>query len=91
MKSSLEAGATNHLGLRPMQMMQQKAGPSGALGWELGRGSRRSSGVGIGVGSEQTEKAAICSPCQPTANGIIYPTETSKNAVGLVWTVNGII
>ena len=31
---------TFHLGLRPMQMMQQKAGPSGALGWELGRGSR---------------------------------------------------
>lgn len=40
-------------------------------------------GLGLVWEAKQTEKAAICSPCQPTANGIIYPTETSKNAVGV--------
>lgn len=50
---------------RPMQPFGST--PHAAKGWtkrglRVGRGSRRSSGVGIGVGSEQTEKSRHLQP-----------------------------
>lgn len=53
----------------------------GPEGWEEEADDRP--GLGLVWEVNKLKKAAICSPCQPTANGIIYPKETSKNAVGV--------